>query len=73
MTTPYLPYTTQDGDRWDLISWDMYGTPFLFELIIKANPYVPITPTLPGGITLRIPLREPETVQPTSLPPWKRP
>lgn len=68
----YYSYITKDCDRWDLISYKFYKTPTMYELIIKANPEVPIEPTLPAGIKLKIPvLEESETIK-FELPPWKK-
>ena len=67
----YYEYITQDGDRWDMISYKFYGTPVQYEVIIAANPDIPILPVLPSGIKLYIPAIEFETTI-ESLPPWKR-
>lgn len=75
----HVPYKTRQGDRWDAISKRCYGTPYLYELIIAANPTVPIRPVLDEGIVLAIPLleqpgtAEPAGIPPELLPPWKRP
>ena len=45
---------------------------FKNEAIIKANPSVEITPILPAGVKLKIPiLDESETIK-FELPPWKK-
>jgi len=69
--TDYIHYVTKDGDRWDLIAYEMYGSATAYEPIIVANPTVPIRPVLAGGISLRIPVRN-TTVNDAQLPPWKR-
>lgn len=67
----YIEYITKEGDRWDLIAYEFYGDPYLYEPIIAANPEVPIKPVLPSGIKLRVPVIEVKnTVE--ELPPWKR-
>ena len=67
----YYEYITKEGDRWDLIAYEFYGNPMMYEPIIVANPEVPIIPVLPSGIKLRIPALEiKETIE--ELPPWKR-
>ena len=67
-----LSYTTISNDRWDLISWKFYGDPSLYEVIIDANPAVPISPVLPQGVTLQIPIIVPPApeVPANQLPPW---
>lgn len=70
--TEFYSYITKENDRWDLISNQFYRTPTLYEEIIKANPTVKITPLLPAGINLKIPvLDQAETIQ-FELPPWKK-
>lgn len=71
MSGEYLEYMTLEGDRWDLIAELMYGDCWAFEGIIAANPTVPLSPVLGGGIRLRIPLRERVEVTAFALPPWK--
>lgn len=68
-----IEYITVDGDRWDLISYKFYGTPYLYEKIVVANPKVPIVPVLPGGLRLVIPeIDRIEILISEELPPWKR-
>lgn len=69
-----IQYTTQDGDRWDLIAEDQYGSPNMMNQIIMANADVPRYDILPGGIVLDIPILDSTDValDADSLPPWKR-
>ena len=70
--TEYYSYITKDNDRWDLIAYKFYKNASKYEIIIKANPDVPITPSLESGINLKIPVvDESETIEFT-LPPWKK-
>jgi phage tail protein X len=68
-----IPYITRDGDRWDLIAWDHYGDATAYEPIVAANPQVPISATLAGGILLEIPVLDDPAPTVTGLPPWKTP
>jgi phage tail protein X len=68
----YVEYVTKEGDRWDQIALIHYGNAYDYERIIIANPTAPITPTLPGGIKLAIPVIERQTANSSLLPPWKR-
>lgn len=70
----YYEYITRPGDRWDLIAWEFYGDPHAYEPIVMANPDVLITPTLPAGIKIKVPVREEVSsmIRPEGLPPWKR-
>lgn len=65
----YLLYTTKDGDRWDLIAWDQYGDPMLYNVIVYANPGVSPVPVLTGGIQLRIPILDLQTEH-SAWEPW---
>lgn len=73
---PYLEHLTRDGERWDQIALAYYGDPHLYEPLVSANPEVAITPLLPAGIVLRVPvLARAEVAASTDaalLPPWKR-
>jgi len=71
MMAAYLTCLTVEGDTWDAIAYRYYGNAYRYPPIIAANPHVPITPVLPAGVTLAVPVlpREPE---PQHLPPWLR-
>lgn len=58
MAQEFIEYQTQDGDRWDIVAWKMYGDPYAYEGILRANPDVAAEPVLEGGVTLRIPILE---------------
>lgn len=68
----FYEYTTKANDRWDLIAYEYYSNATLYEPIITANPNIPITPTLPAGIKLRIPVLEQQNTIEFQLPPWKK-
>jgi phage tail protein X len=68
----FTEYTTIQGDRWDLIAYKAYGDVNRVPQIVEANPYVAVTPTLPAGIKLRIPVVTEEGLDANLLPPWKR-
>jgi hypothetical protein len=67
-------YTVIEGERWDTISQKAYGKAGAFSGIIAANPLVPITTRLAGGIVLQIPIIEDNSLLTDleNLPPWKR-
>jgi phage tail protein X len=71
MGNEFYEYITKDGDRWDLIAYEFYSDPTLYESIITANPEVPITPILPSGLKLKIPVREDKEEIEFILPPWR--
>ena len=67
----FLTHITSDGERWDSLSVRYYGDPFLYERIVAANPHVPLTPVLPAGLRLSIPVIERADLS-EGLPPWLR-
>ncbi len=68
-----VEHVTKEGDRWDLLAWEYYGDATAYEEIVAANPDVTMSPMLPSGIKLLIPVREKAENEATeSLPPWKR-
>ncbi len=70
----YIEHKTIAGERWDQLAYRYYGSATLYEPIIRANPYVAITPILDAGITLRIPLLEQDEFEEElgDLPPWRQ-
>lgn len=67
----YYTYITKDNDRWDLIAHRFYNDATKYEPIIKANPKVKITPILPSGLKLKIPVLDTTENIKFELPPWK--
>lgn len=69
-----IAYKTIEGIRWDTIAFLAYGSADKMNVIIAANPEVPITEKLPSGIVLQIPVLEETAIKTDSelLPPWKR-
>jgi phage tail protein X len=72
-TGSYTDYTTLEGDRWDNISYAMYGSVSLMDTIIQANPNLAITDTLPAGLNINIPIVDNSQLATSTenLPPWK--
>jgi len=69
-----LIHITRQGERWDAIAWQYYGDAHRYAPILAANPHVPITPMLPVGIRLNIPVlaRGADNTSREGLPPWMR-
>jgi len=65
-------YITKEGDRWDSISYKMYGDVYKIDELIKANPGVPVNGKLEAGLTLKVPILSEKEADKTSLPPWKK-
>jgi nucleoid-associated protein YgaU len=68
----YIEHVTVEGERWDQIADRYYGNPYQYEPIVRANPTVPISPSLAGGIVLRVPVLAADVTLAVDLPPWKR-
>ena len=66
-------YRTKQGERWDLISFRMYGNMSGIDTLINANPSTPIDPVLPDGTVLIIPIIDntDSAIISQNLPPWK--
>lgn len=67
----YKKYTTQAGDTWDKIAYREYGNCFKYAPLIMSNPAVTISPFIPEGTEIIIPVFE-ESKQEEGLPPWKQ-
>lgn len=69
-----LQIVTVEGQRWDQVAQQAYGDTSLMNVIIAANPGVPVYDVLPGGIALNIPVLASVEVKTDieKLPPWKR-
>ena len=67
----YLTHITTEGERWDQLATRYYGDPLQYERIVAANPHVPLATTLPGGLTLSVPVIEQQDLS-EELPPWQR-
>ncbi len=64
-------YTTQQGDTWDIIARNAYGTEMLAGHLQEANPGYTRLLYFPAGIVLAIP-EPPATASLASEAPWKR-
>lgn len=64
-------YTTQQGDLWDIISYNVYGDEGYIGLLIQANPAHARTTVFGANITLTVP-DIPAAAVSENLPPWVR-
>lgn len=67
----FLIHITTEGQRWDQLAWRYYGDAHRYLPIVQANPHVPLRAALPAGLTLAIPMLEPQATT-QDLPPWMR-
>lgn len=83
MADNIIQHTTIDGQRWDQIAIEYYGSLTLningvekssIGALIDANPDVPVYDVFPGGVVLDIPIIDSVEVVTDAerLPPWKR-
>lgn len=73
MSAPqFIRHVTYAGERWDLLAFEYYGDPTNYEVIIMANPLVPIGPVFEAGISIAIPIIQQHNVLSSGLPPWKQ-
>lgn len=63
-------YKTHQGETWDMISQDFYGTPFKMNDLIACNPNYADVLIFNEEVELNIPILEESS--PDTLPPWKR-
>ena len=63
-------YITSQGETWETISMDFYGTPFKVSDLIKCNPQHSNVLVFEGNIALDIPILQEDKAE--SLAPWKR-
>lgn len=71
----YIEHKAQAGERWDDLAYKYYGNCFQVNEIIEANPDIAISPFLPEGETIIIPIPEDHTTSLSnteSLPVWKQ-
>lgn len=62
-------YITAQGDTWDVLALDIYGSEKLAHILMDANPDYLKYIYFPAGITLTIP-DTPETASVLPVPPW---
>lgn len=83
MATNLLQHTTIEGQRWDQVAMEYYGSINLnvdgvetsaIGRLIEANPDVPIYDIFPAGIVLNIPIIDKVEVLTDAerMPPWKQ-
>lgn len=65
-----MTYYTVQGDTWDSISFELYGTEKYMTMLMNANPQHANVVIFSAGKELFIPVLTPETSD--TLPPWKR-
>lgn len=78
MSGRYIDHITGPSDRWDVLAYRYYGDANRTAPLIAANrelfgpPPSPIPLVLPPGVTIRVPILDPDPIAQDLLPPWKR-
>ncbi|QHJ78118.1 MAG: hypothetical protein [Caudoviricetes sp.] len=62
-------YYTVQGDTWDILAHDIYGSEKLLHILIAANPDYANTVIFPAGVKLIIP-KTPKTKINAMRAPW---
>jgi phage tail protein X len=63
------PYTTVQGDTWDLIAWNVYDDEMQLHWLMEANPQHRETVIFPAGVVLQVPDIKVDQGR-APLPPW---
>lgn len=64
-------YTTKQGDMWDSIAFDVYGSTSHTGKLIKANQQYAKTYIFSAGIVLDVPDLTDDDVEISVVPPWR--
>ena len=73
VTQAVLQYTTQLGDRWDIIAHKFYGNALLIDGLIAANPHLPICEQFDDNLTVFVPVLDAKPANSQEdMPPWMR-
>lgn len=64
------PYVTTQGETWDTISLDFYGTPYRIKELIDCNRDYSDVLIFEAGVELNIPILDEKASG--TLAPWKR-
>lgn len=67
-----LKHIVKQGERWDNLSYQYYGTAFEYGRIIDANPHIGFCEVLPTGATIYIPVLNMKPTSNENMPPWLR-
>ena len=63
-------YVTTQGETWDTISLDFYGTPYRVKELIECNRMYSDVLIFDGNVELNIPILDEASA--STLAPWKR-
>lgn len=64
-------YTTKQGDMWDAIAYELYGSTNYTGKLMQANQAHFDTYIFSAGVELDVPELTDEEFEQTDLPPWR--
>lgn len=64
-------YTTKQGDMWDDIAYNLYGSSAHTGKLIKANQDYVDTYIFPAGVVLDVPDLNDNDIEISVIPPWR--
>lgn len=65
-------YKTKQGDTWDLISFNVFGSEFFTKEIINANKEMAHIMIFGANIEIQIPVVDLDVIDDSVLPPWRQ-
>ena len=65
-------YRTTQGDTWDIISLNAYGSEMQTGLLVQANQQHASTAIFSAGVVLQVPDLPATASDNANLPPWRR-
>lgn len=65
-------YITKQGDMWDEVAYNLYGSTAYTGKLIKANQQYSDTYIFPAGIVLSVPDLDDKDIEISVFPPWRR-
>lgn len=67
-------YKTKQGDRWDLLSFRFYGSVKSMNILIDANPTIPMSGVIDINTNLIVPILDDssDSILTVNVPPWKK-
>lgn len=66
-----MTYTTKQGDMWDTIALEQYGSIAYVDTLMMSNTQHIGTYIFPAGVILDIPEIDDDAVTNESMPPWQ--
>lgn len=67
-----LKHQTRAGERWDNIAHQYYGNALMIDILIAANPHLPVCEAFIAGLTVLVPVLANKPTNQEDMPPWMR-